>query len=131
MRRKVLDDELASEEKLLGEARVAYGNGAPQPLPDEQNDAEKYRQRIAKLRQTVQLHERNVEALRKEIDRRPLSAHVARPGASRDRRASTAGIAITRAACRLERAAIGDTLRLIRRACARATRGLDCSPPPC
>ncbi|HEX6136843.1 MAG TPA: DUF4124 domain-containing protein [Casimicrobiaceae bacterium] len=67
MRRKVLDDELASEEKLLGEARAAYGNGAPAPLADEKNDAEKYRQRIARLRQTVQVHERNVEALRKEI----------------------------------------------------------------
>ena len=67
MRRKVLDDELASEEKLLGDARDAYGNGAPQPLPEEQADAEKYRQRIARLRQAVQLHERNVEALRKEI----------------------------------------------------------------
>lgn len=67
MRRKVLGDELASEEKLLGEARDAFGNGAPPPLPGEQNDAEKYRQRIARLRQTVQVHERNVEALRKEI----------------------------------------------------------------
>ena len=67
LRRRVLNDELASEEKLLGEARVAYGNGAPQPLADEQNDAERYRQRIAKLRQAVQLHERNVEALRKEL----------------------------------------------------------------
>ena len=67
LRRQVLNDELASEEKLLGEARIAYGNGAPQPLSDEQNDAEKYRQRIAKLRQAVQLHERNIEALRKEI----------------------------------------------------------------
>jgi len=66
-RRNVLDDELASEQKLLGEARAAYGNGAPPPLPDEQNDAEKYRQRIARLRQTVQVHERNIEALRKEI----------------------------------------------------------------
>ena len=45
MRRKVLGDELASEEKLLAEARDAYGNGAPSPMPDE----------------------RNVEALRKEI----------------------------------------------------------------
>jgi hypothetical protein len=67
LRRKVLNDELASEEQLLVEARGAYGNGAPQPLPDEQANAEKYRQRIAKLRQAVQLHERNVEALRKEI----------------------------------------------------------------
>ena len=67
LRRKVLEEELASEEKLLGEARSAYGNGAPAPLADEQNDAEKYRQRINRLRQAVQLHERNVEALRKEI----------------------------------------------------------------
>jgi hypothetical protein len=67
MRRKVLSDELASEEKLLDEAREAYGNGAPPPLPGEQADAEKYRQRIARLRQAVQVHERNVAALRKEI----------------------------------------------------------------
>jgi hypothetical protein len=63
----VLTDELSSEEKLLGEAREAYGSGAPPPLSVEKNDAEKYRQRIARLRQNVQVHERNVEALRKEI----------------------------------------------------------------
>ena len=67
LRRKVLNDELATEQKLLDDARNAYGNGAPPPLSDEANDAEKYRQRIARLRQSVQLHERNVEALRKEI----------------------------------------------------------------
>ena len=67
MRRKVLDDELASEQKLLDEAREAFGSGAPPPLADEKNDAEKYRQRIARLRQAVQVHERNVDALRKEI----------------------------------------------------------------
>ncbi|MBU6484035.1 MAG: DUF4124 domain-containing protein [Betaproteobacteria bacterium] len=66
-RRKILDDELANEEKLLTAARAEYGNGAPQPLPDEKNDAEKYRQRIAKLRQAVTVHERNIDALRKEI----------------------------------------------------------------
>jgi hypothetical protein len=67
LRRKVLADELASEEKLLAEARTAYDNGAPVPLAEEQSDAEKYRQRIARLRQAVQLHERNIEALRKEL----------------------------------------------------------------
>ena len=67
LRRKVLADELTSEEKLLHEARNAYGSGAPLPLAEEQNDAEKYRQRIGRLRQAVQLHERNVEALRKEL----------------------------------------------------------------
>ncbi len=67
MRRKVLADELAAEEKLLGDARAGYANGAPVPLPEEQVDAEKYRERIARLRQTVQLHERNIEALKKEL----------------------------------------------------------------
>jgi len=67
VRRKVLSDELAAEEKSLADARTAYGNGAPAPLPEEQADAEKYRQRIARLRQAVQLHERNIEALRKEL----------------------------------------------------------------
>ncbi len=67
MRRKVLADELAAEEKLLADARAGYANGAPIPLPEEQANAEKYRERIARLRQTVQLHERNIEALKKEL----------------------------------------------------------------
>jgi hypothetical protein len=67
IRRKVLGDELATEEKQLTEARAAYGSGAPAPLPEEQADAEKYRQRIARLRQAIQLHERNIEAIRKEL----------------------------------------------------------------
>jgi hypothetical protein len=67
LRRKVLGDELATEERLLGEARTAYGNGAPPPLPEEKGDGDKYRQRIARLRQVVELHERNIEALRKEL----------------------------------------------------------------
>jgi len=67
MRRRVLSDELSAEEKLLVDARAAYANGAPVPLPEEQSDAEKYRQRIARLRQAVQLHERNIDALKKEL----------------------------------------------------------------
>lgn len=67
VRRKVLSEELTSEEKLLAEARTAYADGAPAPLPEERGDAAKYQQRIARLRQAVGLHERNIEALRKEI----------------------------------------------------------------
>lgn len=67
MRRKVLTDELSAEEKLLAEARAQYANGAPTPLPEEQTNAAKYQERIARLRQSVLLHERNVEALRKEL----------------------------------------------------------------
>ena len=44
-----------------------YADGAPAPLPEERTDAEKYRVRIARLRQTVNVHEKNIEALRKEL----------------------------------------------------------------
>jgi hypothetical protein len=67
MRRKVLGDELAAEEKLLADARAAFGNGAPAPLAEEKGDADKYRARIARLRQAVELHERNIEALKREL----------------------------------------------------------------
>jgi hypothetical protein len=67
MRRKVLQDELAAEEKLLLEARAAFSNGAPPALPEEQAQPQRYADRIARLRQSVQLHERNVDALRREL----------------------------------------------------------------
>jgi hypothetical protein len=67
MRRKVLMDELSTEEKLLTDARAAYGDGAPPPLPEEQKDAQKYASRLTKLRQAVSLHEKNIEALKKEL----------------------------------------------------------------
>ena len=67
VRRKVLTDELAVEEKLLAEAKAAYGNGAPAPTPEEKAAPQTYAERVAKLRQTVALHEKNVEALKKEL----------------------------------------------------------------
>jgi hypothetical protein len=67
VRRKVLAEELTTEEKLLAETRTAYADGAPAPLPEERADAEKYRARIARLRQAVGVHEKNIEALKKEL----------------------------------------------------------------
>ena len=67
VRRTVLTEELAAEEKLLAETRAAYADGAPVPLAEERADAEKYRVRIGKLRQAVAVHEKNVEALKKEL----------------------------------------------------------------
>ena len=70
LRRKVLQDELANEEKLLAEARSAWGDGSPPPLPEEKANAQKHADRIARLRQAVQLHERNVDALKRELGAR-------------------------------------------------------------
>ena len=67
LRRKVLQDELASEEKLLLEARGAFASGAPAALPEEKEQPAKYAERVARLRQAMLQHERNVELLRKEL----------------------------------------------------------------
>jgi hypothetical protein len=67
LRRKVLTEELATEQTLLGEARVAYANGAPAVTAEEQAVPQKYADRVAKLRQAVSLHEKNIEALKKEL----------------------------------------------------------------
>jgi len=67
LRRKVLQDELVAEEKLLGAARAAYADGVPPLLPEERGQPQLRAERIARLRQSVQLHERNIEALRKEL----------------------------------------------------------------
>lgn len=67
LRRKVLTEELATEEKLLADARTAYANGAPAPTPEEVAQPQTYADRIAKLRQAVSLHEKNIEALKKEL----------------------------------------------------------------
>jgi hypothetical protein len=67
VRRKVLSEELATEQKLLDEARTAYANGTPAQLPDEQHIPQKYAERVARLKQAVALHEKNIEALQKEL----------------------------------------------------------------
>jgi len=67
LRRKVLQDELAAEEKLLLESRGAFANGAPLALPEEKGEPQRYAERIARLRQAMLQHERNVELLRKEL----------------------------------------------------------------
>jgi hypothetical protein len=67
VRRKVLSEELGTEQKLLDEARVAYAIGAPAQLPEEQHMPQKYAERVARLKQAVALHEKNIEALQKEL----------------------------------------------------------------
>jgi hypothetical protein len=67
LRRRVLTEELATEEKLLAESRAAYASGAPPPLPEEKDVPQRYTDRVAKLRQAVSLHEKNIEALKKEL----------------------------------------------------------------
>ena len=58
VRRRILSEELTAEEKLLAEAQSTYRNGNPDPLPGEQPTNPKYIDRVKKLRQSVELHEK-------------------------------------------------------------------------
>lgn len=69
MRRQVLEEELAVESNLLDGAKNALIIGMAPASPNEMKDSTRYQQRIQQLKDTVALHERNIEALKKEINR--------------------------------------------------------------
>ena len=66
VRRKILEDELKSEEQALTEAQQALQEGEATRLGDERN-YQKYLDRVQKLKDAVQGHEQNVAAIRKEL----------------------------------------------------------------
>lgn len=69
-RRRILEAELDTESKSLEAARKALAEGEAVRLGDERN-YQKYLDRIQGLKDNVSLHERNVEALRKELAKLP------------------------------------------------------------
>ena len=66
-RRQVLADELASEEKLLSEARSSFNEGKPLAMADEGVGSPKYIDRVKQLEKTLRVHGRNVVALKQEL----------------------------------------------------------------
>lgn len=67
LRRQILEDELSTEQKALAEAQKALKDGEAARLPGEANNAQKYLERVKKLRDRVARHEQNIDALRKEL----------------------------------------------------------------
>ncbi|NSL56268.1 DUF4124 domain-containing protein [Uliginosibacterium aquaticum] len=65
-RRKILETELETEQKLLAQARKDLAEQEAVRLGDEKN-YQKYIDRIQSYKDKVALHERNVESLNKEI----------------------------------------------------------------
>ena len=65
-RRKILEDELAVEERALAEARKALSEGEATRLGSERN-YQRYIDRIQGLKDRVTQHERNVSALKQEL----------------------------------------------------------------
>lgn len=66
-RKQILLEELATEEKSLSDSKTALKEGEAQRLGDEARNYQKYLDRIKKLKDTVALHEKNIEALKKEL----------------------------------------------------------------
>lgn len=71
-RRKILAEELDAEEKQLADAKKALAEGEGTRLGDERN-YQKYLDRVQKLKDDVARHEKNVEALQKELSGTPGS----------------------------------------------------------
>ena len=65
-RRKILDTELANEERLLGEARRKLKEQEELRLGSEKNFA-RVEERMAPFQKQVQLHDSNIANIRKEI----------------------------------------------------------------
>jgi formate dehydrogenase assembly factor FdhD len=65
-RRTILEQELAAEQKLLDEARKNLAEGEATRLGGERN-YQKYLDRVQGLKDSVTLHEKNIEALNKEL----------------------------------------------------------------
>lgn len=70
-RRKILEQEQSAEQKSLDDARKKLAD-AEVPLPEDRSaggsiNQGKMQERVQPLRDQVQLHERNLEAIRKEL----------------------------------------------------------------
>lgn len=74
-RRQILEEELAAEEKLLAEANRSLQEGESAPEVYRGKDGKtyrnvaKYEEKIKALKDQVDLHQKNVEALKTELSR--------------------------------------------------------------
>lgn len=83
-RRKILEDELNTEEKLLEEAKqnLRAGEESPEvfkvvvgkkpdgsPIVETRRNVPKYEEKIKTLNEQVELHQKNIEALKTELSK--------------------------------------------------------------
>ena len=67
-RKKILDEELKTEQARLAELQKEYNSGQPDRRGDERN-YQKYLDRTEKLKQDIERSQKNIEALQKELNR--------------------------------------------------------------
>lgn len=66
-RRQILQDELRNEEAKLAAMKKEFNNGEPERNGNERNYA-KYQERVAGMKDNISRAEKNVEALKREIN---------------------------------------------------------------
>ena len=67
LRKQILQEELASEEKAFGDAQTALKDSEAARVGEEARNYPKYLARNKKLKDNLALHERNIAALKKEL----------------------------------------------------------------
>lgn len=65
-RRRILEDELGTEEGKLQALRAEYRNGAPERLASERGNA-LYQERVEKMQADLQRTENNIASLKREL----------------------------------------------------------------
>ena len=65
-RRRIIEDELKKEDTKLAELKKDFNGGEPERRSDERN-AEKYQQRVQKLKEDIARGESSVGSLRREL----------------------------------------------------------------
>ena len=66
-RRRILEDELKTEEDKLARLRGEFNNGQPERLGDEARNFARYQERVARMEEDIRRSETNVAALRREL----------------------------------------------------------------
>lgn len=66
-RRRILEEELKTEEERLSRLRGEFNNGQPERNGDETRNYARYQERVGRMQQDIQRHESNVSALKREL----------------------------------------------------------------
>ncbi len=70
-RRRVLDNELRAAEKRLADAQAEYNNGNGERQGDEARNYQKFLDRMATLKASINRQEADIQALKREISKLP------------------------------------------------------------
>lgn len=66
-RRRILEEELRSEEDRLAHLRTEFNHGQPQPASDESFGTGRYREHVQRLFEDIERSEGNIASLRREL----------------------------------------------------------------